>query len=205
MEDSDSPPQLAQTLRPEPVAMQTAEFHPLVRIYLFLVVIFYMFVSVVGIVLIPFWIIGLGQWWSKRYYHRLRCVLRKRELHFRRGILVRAESTIPLDRITDLTVKEGPLLRALGLSMLHVETPGTSGTGGVGGISLVGIVDTPQFRDCVLAQRDKLLTDPSPRSGGGEQQRSEMVPLLTEIRDAVQGIEARLNTGNSPETRTNGP
>jgi putative membrane protein len=135
MKESKQPPQLVQPVRAEPVALHTAEFHPLVRIYLLLIVIFYMIVSVLGIVLIPFWIIGPGQWWSKRYYQRLRCVLRERELYFRRGILVRAESTIPLDRVTDLTVKEGPLLRALGLSMMHVETPGTSGAGGVGGVS----------------------------------------------------------------------
>jgi putative membrane protein len=171
--------------------------------YLFLVVIFYMFVSVIGIVLIPFWIIGPGQWWSRRYYQRLKCVLRERELYFRRGILVRAESTIPLDRITDLTVKEGPLLRALGLSMMHVETPGTSGAGGVGGVSLIGIINTPEFRDRVLAQRDDLLSQASPRPGGREESLSEELALLREIRDSVRNIAASVEArtpDNSPRS-----
>ena len=193
--------------RPEPVALRTAEFHHLVRVYLFLIVIFYLVISVVGILLIPLWVIGPGQWWSGRYYRRLRCVLRDRELYFRRGVLVRTESTIPLDRITDLTVKEGPLLRMLGLSLMHVETAGTSGAAGAGGMSLVGVIDTPRFRDEVLGQRDKIRLADSGRSREDASNRPEAVELLSEIRDAVRDIRAQLgvtDTAQAPDSETSG-
>ena len=184
--------------RPEPIALRTAEFHHLVRLYLFLIAMFYLIVSVIGILLIPLWVIGPGQWWSARYYRRLKCVLRERELYFRRGVLVRTESTIPLDRITDLTVKEGPLLRLLGLSTMHVETAGTSGATGVGGMSLVGVIDTPGFRDDVLAQRDM---NRKAESGGGASNHPDTVGLLSEIRDAVRDIQAHLRVAGAAEAR----
>ena len=166
--------------------IREATFHDLVRIYLFLYVLGILFISLIGLPVVPFWIFGLGQWWAARYFRRLKCVLREKSLYFRRGVLIRSESTIPLDRITDLTVKEGPLLRALGLSSIRVETPGTSGQGGgAGGISLIGIVDTPDFRDTVLAQRERVLEE---KSGGrapapGE---SELLAVVKEIRDIAE-------------------
>ena len=191
MNESKNQPPPYQSTPPAPVFK--AEFHPLVRAYLFLYAIVMMFASVVGIVLIPVWILGLGQWWSGRYYRRLECVLRPRELFFRRGLLIHSQSTIPLDRITDLTVTEGPLLRALGLSNLRVETPGTSGQGRAGGITLIGIVNTPEFRDRVLAQRDLLAASPAPSaepSAPGSPAAVELlrtlVQVTTEIRDRLR-------------------
>ena len=178
---TDSAPQEKEILR--------AEFHNLVKLYLFLYAIFVFLGSIVFIVMIPFWILGLGIWWSSRYFRRLECVLRERTLYFRRGVIIRSESTIPLDRITDLTIKEGPLLRLLGLSRIRVETPGTSGQSGAGGITMVGIIDTPHFRNRVLAQRD-LITIQKAGSSKNEEAFTELVEIAREIRDSVRRIKS---------------
>lgn len=166
-----------------------AEFHNLVKLYLFLYALFVFLGSVVFIVLIPFWILGLGMWWSSRYFRRLECVLRERTLYFRRGVIIRSESTVPLDRITDLTIKEGPLLRLLGLSRIRVETPGTSGQSGAGGITMVGIIDTPNFRNRVLAQRD-IITTRKAYSPYNDKAFTELLAVAREIRDSVKKIES---------------
>ena len=167
-----------------------AEFHPMVRWYLLLYVLFFLFTSVVGWLAIPFWVLGVGQWWSARYYRRLECELREGSLFFRRGVIIRSDTTIPLDRITDLTVKEGPLLRALGLSRIRVETPGTSGQSGAGGITLIGVVDMPAFRNRVLSQRESVRERDSARPTRGSD-LSRMAELMEEIRDSLRRIETR--------------
>ena len=174
---------------PQEKELLRAKFHNLVKLYLFLYVLIILFGSVVLIIVIPFWILGLGIWWSSRYFRRLECILRERTLYFRRGVLIRSESTIPLDRITDLTIKEGPLLRLLGLSRIRVETPGTSGQSGAGGITMVGIIDTPYFRSRVLAQRD-LITMQKYGSSNNEEAFTELIAIAREIRDSVKRIES---------------
>jgi membrane protein YdbS with pleckstrin-like domain len=52
-----------------------------------------------------------------------------------------------------VALKEGPLLRRLGLSTLRVETAGQSSQPGAE-VNLTGIVDVHDFRDRVLMQRD---------------------------------------------------
>jgi putative membrane protein len=104
----------------------------------------------------------------------------------KRGIFFKVEKTIPLDKIQDLTVKEGPLLRKLGLRSLKIETAG-QGTPGASEADLIGIVDPLAFRDEVLRQRDSMSAVPASRPGADEGTSGAM-ELLTEIRDLLSQI-----------------
>lgn len=57
-----------------------AEFNSLIRPYLMLNVALVLLVSVIGIVLLPFWLLGLGQWWSRHYFDKLECELSEHSL-----------------------------------------------------------------------------------------------------------------------------
>jgi putative membrane protein len=152
---------------------------------------------VVGIPLLPIWWI-VGYALTERYLRRMSCVLTERSLKLSKGVLVRQEKTVPLDKITDLALIEGPIMRLLDLQALKVETAGTSTAGSF--ITMVGIVDARGFRDTVLEQRDRVsLSDREPRPslpdhGGSEDSRSPAVlNTLAEIRDALLRIEERLD------------
>ena len=94
-----------------------------------------------------------------------------------------------MDKIQDLTVKEGPLLRALGLRSLKIETAG-QGTPGGSEADLIGIIDPLEFRNRVIAQKDVMMGAlPAPASGADAP--SDSVELLTEIRDLLREIAAR--------------
>lgn len=113
--------------------------------------------TVVGIVVLPV-VLPIVRWYYERYYANLRVILTSRDLKVHRGILIREEKTIPLEKITDLRVYQGPLMRRMGLKGLAVETAGqTSQSGAL--VSLVGIEDTDGFRDAALNQRDRI-SDP---------------------------------------------
>jgi putative membrane protein len=170
-----------------------AEFHPLLRIYLFFYVLFFLLISVIGIVVLPFWIFGLGMWAVNRYYRYLSCVLTERTVEFRKGYLFRMEKTILLEKIQDVTLREGPVLRALGLCRLDLETAGRSGNDTGAEAKLVGIVDARDFRDRILKQRDRLLTGEEEDLPVPEKKEKNLLKILGEIRDSVQKIEEIIN------------
>lgn len=169
--------------------LATAEFNPDIKKYLLVFSILVSTVTLIGIVLIPF-ILVIGPMLIRKYFDRLSCELTTRSLRFEKGFIFHTEKTIPLDKIQDLTFKEGPLLRAFGLSVLKVETAGNTGQG-VSDLTLIGIVDAAGFRQMVLEQRDVVTDNSLPAPGGGEQ-GGEVAGLLREIRDSLRRIEGNL-------------
>ena len=169
-----------------------ARFEDKLKTYWFLQGVIIFVATIVGIAFMPIWLLGFGQWYARRSFEALQCELNERTLVVKRGIFFRVEKTIPLDKIQDLTVKEGPLLRWLGLRSLKIETAG-QGTPGSSEADLVGIVDPIDFRDQVLRQRDAMsgalalrpATDEGALAGTGT------IELLTEIRDLLSRIAAQ--------------
>ena len=166
--------------------LTAARFDDKLRTYWYLQIVLICVASVVGIVILPIWLLGWGQWYVRRSFESLKCELNERTLVVKRGIFFKVEKTIPLDKIQDLTVKEGPLLRWLGLRSLKVETAG-QGTPGASEADLIGIVDPLDFRDEVLRQRDSLSAVPVPPPGVDEG-ADGTIELLTEIRDLLSRI-----------------
>lgn len=121
------------------------------------------FGSIVGIPLLPV-SIPISYWYWRRYYGNLRVVLTTREIKVNRGVLVREEKSIPLEKITDLAVYQGPIMRWLDLKGIRVETAGQS-SGASALVSIVGLDDTDGFRDRVLAQRDRITDRDDVRPG----------------------------------------
>ena len=178
--------------------LRQATFDPQVRTYWLLTGALVLTLSIVGIPLLIFWF-PIGYALTGRYMERLRCVLTEKNLHVARGVLVRQEKTVPLDKITDLAMSHGPIMRSLGLRGLSVETAGQSGPGSL--IKLVGIEGTEEFRAAVLAQRERVGASggagsaPSPSAAAAGDAAVASGKLLTEIRDALLRIEKRLGDG----------
>lgn len=176
---------------PDYPALRTAEFAPTTRSYLMISIIVPCVVTVVGIPLLLI-AVPLGAVLIRKYMENLSCTLTERTLEIKKGILNKTESTIPLEKITDLQMFQGPIMRHFGLHGFKVETAGQ--TGGATGalLSIIGIGDAPEFRQAVLAQRDALSdggltsTASAPRDVASE--RTE----IAEIRDAVLRIEKLL-------------
>ena len=177
-------------MRSNDTLLTAARFDDKLRTYWYVQMVLVFVVTVVGIALLPFWLLGWGQWYVRRSFDALQCDLNERSLVVKRGIFFRVEKTIPLDKIQDLTVKEGPLLRWLGLRSLKIETAG-QGTPGASEADLIGIVDPLEFRDAVLRQRDSLSGAPALPAATHEGGSDPTVELLTEIRDLLKGMAER--------------
>ena len=183
------------------VILSEASFNRSVRTYWLLSGTILCVITVVGILLLPFWLL-LGHFFAERYLQHMSCVLTDRSLKVSKGLLVRQEKTVPLDKITDLALIEGPIMRYLDLQAVKVETAGGSAPGSF--ITLVGIVGARDFRDKVLQQRDVVARggSASPVQAAAPTQVSRD-PVLVEIRDALLRIEERL-PGSAPSGDSSG-
>jgi putative membrane protein len=176
-------------MRDKPKILRKAEFNPRIKKYLLIYGILFSIITIVGIVLLPIYLI-VAPIFINKYFDRLSAELTTRALRFEKGVVFHVERTIPLDKIQDLTFKEGPLLKYFGLSILKVETAGGSGQGQAD-LTLIGIRDASDFRSRVLEQRDKV-TDNKFSSATSETDESTLA-LLKEIRDALQSIDQKMD------------
>jgi putative membrane protein len=140
----------------ETTIIREATFNPKFKKYIFFIVLFYLFVSGIGIVVIPFWICGLGQWLSNKYFHTLSCKLTNKQLLFSKGMVFKIEKTIPLENIQDLSFFGGPFLRGLGLTFIRVETAG-GGQGNQHMMSIPGVDHAEELKVMILAQREMVV------------------------------------------------
>jgi putative membrane protein len=147
---------------------------------------------------VPFGVFLLLKWYYTIYFRKLECELTERKLHVGKGVLFRTEKAIPLDKITDMSMKQGPLLRYLDLEAMGVETAGQSSSPGGNLVSLVGIEGSREFRAAVLEQRDRVAGNSVASSDVGPVAHATgtadaAAPVLHEIRDTLLRIEQRLS------------
>lgn len=172
----------------EHTILTDARFNPKLKIYFFLNGALGLAVTVVGILLLPLWVI-FGTWWANRYFQSLKLQLTERNVVIKKGVWFRQELTIPIDKIQDISVREGPLLSAFGLLGLRIETAGQSNaTTGKSEADLIGLIDARSVRDRILALRDAQTHQVSAPAHIASSQ-----DLLRDIRDSLVRIEARLD------------
>jgi len=163
-----------------------ARFNPRIKKYMWVMGGLFLLVTVVGVILLPFWLFGLGQYYSRRYYEHLRCSLTDQHLQFRKGVLFQVEKTIPLENIQDLTFVQNPVLNFFGLRIIKIETAGNSTPSGYYDMQLVGIEESELFKDNVLKQRNALKMMDRLSSGSGTFQSDEAIQLLRDIKSLLE-------------------
>ena len=148
--------------------------------------------TIFGILFLPVWFF-VGKWATRKYLDSHKCTLTNRSLKVNKGILTQIEKTVPLDRITDVGVIQGPIMRYFDIEALKVETAGQSSSSAL--VQLAGIKDGRKFRDAVLRQRELVVGSNEQREGSDVssvpvgQAANQQIDLLQEIRDTLVRIE----------------
>lgn len=178
------------------IIIKDAEFNDAVTTYWLLNGILICVFTGIGILFLPVWFF-IGKWITRKYLDSHRCTLTDKSLKVSKGILTKVEKTVPLDRITDLGIVQGPIMRYFDIEALSVETAGSSSATSL--VQLQGIKDGRAFRDLVLAQRDKVALAGSTSSenapiGSASSigVNDQTIQLLSEIRDTMKNIESQL-------------
>jgi membrane protein YdbS with pleckstrin-like domain len=66
-------------------------------------------------------------YWTKLYYESMWYELHEDEMRWKRGVWFRTTGIVPYNRITNLDLKQGPVMRWLKISTLSIQTAGYSG------------------------------------------------------------------------------
>ena len=85
----------------------------------------------------------------------LRYCYDSRALRVEKGLLFKSRKTIPLDKITDLELVQGPLMRALGMWIIKVQTASTGSQ--MPEATLWSVINPDQVRDDIVAARDEYI------------------------------------------------
>jgi putative membrane protein len=168
------------------VIVKKGVFNPTFKTYIFFIVLFYLFISIIGILIIPFWLLGLGQWLSGKFFKTLKCELSEKNLYFSKGMIIHIEKTIPLENIQDVSFLGGPILRSFGLTFIRVETAGGGGHHGSNIMSIPGLIDAEEFKNLILLQRERVIKE---KSAGVINQASRDAALLKEIKNELVEIK----------------
>ena len=184
-------------ITPETI-LHKAIFNPQVKTYIFFIVLFYLAISIIGWIIIPFWVFGLGQWLSNKFFHTLKCELINKNLRFSKGLILHMEKTIPLENIQDLSFIGGPILRSFGLTMIKLETAGGGGgTHNHNMMSMIGVIDAENFKTQILDQREKLIKEKYTYNGGGTNGATDN-HLMLDIKNELVKINTPLSNWNKP-------
>ncbi|MBL7889937.1 MAG: PH domain-containing protein [Bacteroidia bacterium] len=165
--------------------IRTAVFNPKIKTYIFWIVVFYLIVSVVGILILPIWVFGLGQWLSGKFFKTLKCELTEKNLYFSKGIILHIEKTIPLENIQDISFWGGPILRAMGLTLIKIETAGGGGAHNANMMSIPGVEQAEEFKNLILHHRERVIKQ---KNGQAPTAISEN-QILVEIKNELTQIK----------------
>jgi membrane protein YdbS with pleckstrin-like domain len=86
--------------------------------------------------------------WVRLYYASMWYELKDDEMSWKRGVWFRRTGIVPYNRITNLDVIQGPVMRRLGISTLSIQTAGYSGQA-VPEIRIEGIEHADDLRELI--------------------------------------------------------
>ena len=111
----------------------------------------------VGIIVAVVHAVTLGPWLAKKQAEALKYWLDGGTLRVDQGVFFLKRKSIPLDRVTDIVLTQGPLMRWCGIWGLQVQTAGTGQA--VPEATLYGLTDVDRMRDHLLAARDQAVSE----------------------------------------------
>ena len=161
--------------------IMAVEFDRKIIVYWWIMANLGLLVTVVGIIAMFVWI-PFGWIVHKKQFEHMSGALTDRSINMRMGWLFKKQQNIPLDKLTDVSIHEGPILNAFGVVRMQFETAGAAP------FILTGVKNSDQFRDLVLQQRDSLVSAPQQSASSDDSN-----DVLVEIRDILQQINANIS------------
>ena len=161
--------------------IMAVEFDRKIIVYWWIMANLGLLVTFVGIIAMVVWI-PFGWIVHKKQYEHMSGALTDRSINMRMGWLFKKQQNIPLDKLTDVSIHEGPILNAFGVVRMQFETAGAAP------FILTGVKNSDQFRDLVLQQRDSLVSNPHQSAPSDDSNA-----VLVEIRDILQQINTNLS------------
>ncbi len=88
--------------------------------------------------------------WAPLYYKSVVYHLNDTEMTWKRGVFFRKTGIVPYNRITNVDIVQGPVMRLFGISHLKIETAGGGASKNSAEIQLEGIRDPEPLRQLIM-------------------------------------------------------
>jgi hypothetical protein len=129
--------------------------------------------------------------WTKLYYNSMWYELHDDEMRWKRGVIFRRTGIVPYNRITNIDIRQGPVMRALEISTLSIQTAGYSGQAQAE-IRIEAIVHAEELRELI-----RTLVRVCSGGNGTGTGRPDQVPLikpadLQQILEELRAVRALL-------------
>jgi membrane protein YdbS with pleckstrin-like domain len=134
---------------------------------------------------------------SVLFFSSIRYELDDRYITKSSGILWKQRRMTPLDKITNIDVRQGPFERLFGYGQIWIFTPSTGSL--TPEMLLIGVL-TPHEMKGIIVERTEAARHPySAPAAPTLQQSAEVIPLLQEIRNSLKNIELALAHQNDKQ------
>jgi membrane protein YdbS with pleckstrin-like domain len=118
----------------------------LLPMYLFSAIDTGIFLGILGGLVV---IVILFALWTKLYYESMWYELHEDEMRWKRGVIFRRTGIVPYNRITNLDIRQGPVMRKLDISTISIQTAGYSGQAQAAEIRIEAIVHAEELRELI--------------------------------------------------------
>ena len=139
------------------------------------------------------WVLGLGRWYAARRAHELDYRLLPGRILVRDGVFTKVRRTIPLDRITDISLNQGIVDRWFGLWRLGIQTA-SSGQPTAEGV-VYGLIDPKGFRAEILGQRDRWLSGEDALALPAARERAALMAPASALAPTAAALERAPSRG----------
>jgi membrane protein YdbS with pleckstrin-like domain len=123
--------------------------------------------------------------WARLYYESMWYELHEDEMRWKRGVIFRRTGIVPYNRITNIDIRQGPVMRGLGISTLSIQTAGYSGRAQAE-IRIEGIVHAEELRELIRGM--VRVASGGDGTGTGKTGPSPVKPIDLQILDELKAI-----------------
>lgn len=107
-------------------------------------------VAITVFVIILLLVVAFVLVWVRLYYKSIVYHLNDTEMTWRRGVWFRKTGIVPYNRITNVDISQGPVMRIFKISNLQIQTAGNSGGKAGSEISIIGMEDAEPLRAFIM-------------------------------------------------------
>ena len=140
-------------------------------------------------------VVGFTAFWIQKYYSSITYILTNDEIIVEKGVWWKRKSFVPYNRITNISVVQGPIARHFGLGTVRVQTAGFSG-GGSAGVRvaeavIVGVKNFEEIRNIIMGFVKRVRPVAVEAEAEAPAPRSVDQQILSELRRIREALESK--------------
>lgn len=129
--------------------------------------------------------------WTRLYYDSMWYELHDDEMRWKRGVIFRRTGIVPYNRITNIDIRQGPVMRALEISTLSIQTAGYSGQAQAE-IRIEAIIHAEELRELIRTMVRVCSGGDGTGTGGPDQAPGLKPADLQQILEELRAVRALL-------------